>query len=62
MSRKNKNKPETPAKVKKGFRVYAAAVLCLALMLGTGSPASGLAPMFQSGGARSAQVTLRLRF
>lgn len=34
----------------------------LNLMLGTGSPASGLAPMFQSGGARSAQVTLRLRF
>ena len=37
MSRKNKNKPETPAKVKKGFRVYAAAVLCLAMMLGTGT-------------------------
>ena len=39
MSRKNKNKPETPVKVKKGFRVYAAAVLCLALMLGTGTVA-----------------------
>ena len=39
MSRKNKNKPETPAKVKKGFRVYAAAVLCLALMLCTGTVA-----------------------
>ena len=39
MSRKNKNKPETPAKVKKGFRVYAAAVLCLAMMLGTGTVA-----------------------
>jgi hypothetical protein len=34
----------------------------LNLMLGTGSPGSGLAPMFQSGGARSVQVTLRLRF
>ncbi|MFB3825344.1 MAG: TonB-dependent receptor domain-containing protein [Bryobacteraceae bacterium] len=34
----------------------------LNLMLGTGSPASGLAPMFQSGGARSVQATVRLRF
>jgi carboxypeptidase family protein/TonB-dependent receptor-like protein len=32
------------------------------LMLGTGSPGSGLAPIFQSGGARSLQVSLRLRF
>ena len=34
----------------------------LAYMLGTGSPGSGLAPMFQGGGARSLQVTLRFRF
>jgi hypothetical protein len=34
----------------------------LNLMLGTGSPGSGLAPVFQVGGARSAQVVLRLRF
>ena len=34
----------------------------LNLMLGTGSPASGLAPMFQIGGARSVQVGLRFRF
>jgi hypothetical protein len=34
----------------------------LNLMLGTGSPGSGLAPIFQSGGARSLQITLRFRF
>jgi hypothetical protein len=34
----------------------------LNLMLGTGSPASGLAPMFQIGGARSVQAGLRFRF
>jgi hypothetical protein len=34
----------------------------LNLMLGTGSPASGLAPMFQTGGPRSIQVSLRLSF
>jgi len=34
----------------------------LNVMLGTGSPASGLAPIFQAGGARSLQVALRLRF
>ena len=34
----------------------------LNLMMGSGSPASGLAPMFQTGGARSLQLTLRLRF
>ncbi|HWQ55188.1 MAG TPA: TonB-dependent receptor [Bryobacteraceae bacterium] len=34
----------------------------LNLMLGTGSPASGLAPIFQIGGARSGQAMLRLRF
>jgi hypothetical protein len=34
----------------------------LNLMLGTGSPGSGLAPIFQTGGARSVQLMLRLRF
>jgi hypothetical protein len=34
----------------------------LNLMLGTGSPGSGLAPIFQAGGARSLQIALRLRF
>lgn len=34
----------------------------LNLMLGTGSPGSGLAPVFQSGGSRSVQLVLRLRF
>ena len=34
----------------------------LNVMLGTGSPASGLAPMFQAGGARSVQASVRLRF
>ncbi len=34
----------------------------LNLMLGTGSPGSGLAPMFQTGGARSLQVVLRYGF
>jgi hypothetical protein len=34
----------------------------LNLMLGTGSPGSGLAPVFQSGGARSLQVVMRFRF
>ena len=34
----------------------------LNLMLGTGSPGSGLAPIFQSGGARSIQLTVRFRF
>ena len=34
----------------------------LNLMLGTGSPGSGLAPMFQIGGARSVQVGVRARF
>jgi hypothetical protein len=31
-------------------------------MLGTGSPGSGVAPMFQAGGARSIQISIRLRF
>src|SRR5205814_2310245 len=34
----------------------------LNLMLGTGSPGSGLAPIFQNGGARSVQISVRLRF
>jgi hypothetical protein len=34
----------------------------LNLMLGTGSPSSGLAPIFQAGGPRSAQITLRFKF
>jgi len=31
-------------------------------MLGTGTPSSGLTPMFQNGGARSFQLSLRWRF
>jgi hypothetical protein len=34
----------------------------LNLMLGTGSPGSGLAPIFQSGGARSLRFIVRFRF
>jgi hypothetical protein len=34
----------------------------LNLMLGTGSPGSGLAPLFQAGGARSLQIAARFRF
>ena len=34
----------------------------LNLMLGTGSPGSGLTPIFQTGGPRSVQLVLRLRF
>jgi len=34
----------------------------LNLMLGTGSLGSGLAPVFQSGGARSLQIVMRFRF
>jgi len=34
----------------------------LNMMLGTGSPGSGLTPLFQNGGARSVQVMLRFRF
>lgn len=34
----------------------------LNLMLGTGSPGSGLTPMFQAGSSRSLQMTLKLRF
>jgi hypothetical protein len=34
----------------------------LNLMLGTGSPSSGLSPIFQAGGARSARIVLRFKF
>ena len=34
----------------------------LNLMLGTGSPSSGLAPMFQAGGSRAMQVVVRFKF
>ena len=34
----------------------------LNLMLGTGSPGSGLAPLLQTGGARSLQASMRFRF
>jgi hypothetical protein len=34
----------------------------LNMMLGTGSPGSGLAPLLQSGGARSLEVVVRFRF
>ena len=34
----------------------------LNVMLGTGSPGSGLAPAFQSGGARSVELTVRFKF
>jgi hypothetical protein len=34
----------------------------LNLMLGTGSPGSGLAPIFQNGGPRTLQASLRFRF
>jgi hypothetical protein len=34
----------------------------LDLMLGSGSPGSGLAPAFQAGGPRSVQIVVRLRF
>jgi hypothetical protein len=37
-------------------------VSMLSLMLGTGTPATGVVPMFQIGGPRSAQLVLRLRF
>ncbi len=39
MSRKNKNSLETPAKVKKGFRIYTALVLALTLVVITGTTA-----------------------
>ncbi len=32
------------------------------LMLGTGSPNTGMPPLFQTGGSRSAELSLRLSF
>jgi hypothetical protein len=37
-------------------------VSMLNLMLGTGTPATGLAPMFQAGGPRALQIVMRLKF
>jgi len=34
----------------------------LNLMLGNGSPRSGLTPLFQPGGPRSVEIGLKLRF
>ncbi|MDX1983048.1 MAG: carboxypeptidase-like regulatory domain-containing protein [Bryobacteraceae bacterium] len=42
--------------------LFGSSVSMLNLMLGTGSPGSGLAPLFQSGGPRSIQTSIRLRF
>lgn len=42
--------------------VFGQSTSMLNLMLGTGSPGSGLSPLLQSGGPRSLQATLRFRF
>jgi hypothetical protein len=42
--------------------VFGRSTSMLNLMLGTGSPASGLSPILQTGGARSLQGSLRFRF
>jgi hypothetical protein len=42
--------------------VFGQSTSMLNLMLGTGSPASGLAPILQSGGPRTLQASLRFRF
>jgi hypothetical protein len=42
--------------------MFGRSVSMLNLMLGTGSPGSGLAPLLQTGGPRSVQVGLRFRF
>ncbi len=42
--------------------LFGQSVSMLNMMLGTGSPGSGLTPIFQNGGARSVQVSLRFRF
>jgi TonB dependent receptor len=42
--------------------VFGQSTSMLNLMLGTGSPGSGLSPLLQTGGARSMQGTLRFRF
>ena len=42
--------------------LFGQSVSMLNLMLGTGSPGSGLAPMFQIGGSRSVQLAVRILF
>jgi hypothetical protein len=42
--------------------VFGQSTSMLNVMLGTGSPGSGLAPILQTGGPRNLQVTVRLRF
>jgi hypothetical protein len=42
--------------------LFGQSVSMLNMMLGTGSPGSGLTPIFQNGGARSVQVVLRFQF
>jgi hypothetical protein len=42
--------------------IFGQSTSMLNMMLGTGSPGSGLAPILQSGGARSLQGTIRFQF
>jgi hypothetical protein len=42
--------------------VFGQSTSMLNLMLGTGSPGSGLSPLLQTGGSRSLQATVRFRF
>ena len=42
--------------------IFGQSTSMLNLMLGSGSPGSGLAPLLQTGGARSFQGTVRFRF
>jgi hypothetical protein len=42
--------------------VFGQSTSMLNLMLGTGSPGSGLSPILQTGGPRSLQATVRFRF
>jgi hypothetical protein len=42
--------------------VFGQSTSMLNLMLGTGSPGSGLSPILQAGGPRSLQGTVRFRF
>jgi hypothetical protein len=42
--------------------VFGQSTSMLNVMLGTGSPGSGLSPILQTGGPRSLQLTLRFRF
>jgi hypothetical protein len=42
--------------------LFGQSISMLNVMLGTGSPASGVAPVFQAGGPRSLQLVVRLRF